>query len=336
MDPGCDVDVMTLLEHQVDAVRARNRAYEREILNREQSTLYLTCFDQAMVLSSRLGFIFSDNVVPNPPPANTVVFGPQPLAYPDWGATHTLAIDMDTVVSPILDGELTTPVTSPGPAQFNFLPKPSLPNALTTLVLTLKTLTAQIANFQQSGQDAANVAAYISLVTQINNLVNGFPSELWSNFHADLLAYNNLVSQLNAAITLVQQDRNNVIAPLLNTIHTDTMNPAMDCTKLDDAWDNYSKAQATAAQFYPPEGQYFTLSSYYTLQDIMQGTFPPGSPPTTDFTQELATSVDSSILQAALADLSGPLSQPGINNPIWPQPPTFSPTDVALDVIKQM
>ncbi len=84
LDPGCSPDVFTLLGHQADAVRARNRAYEREILNRQQSTLYLTCFDQALVLSSRLGYIFSDNVPADPPPENTIVFD-------DGGGGHKAA-----------------------------------------------------------------------------------------------------------------------------------------------------------------------------------------------------------------------------------------------------
>ena len=48
MDPGCDVKVMNLLVDQSNAIRARQRAYEREIFNREPSTLFLTCYDQAL------------------------------------------------------------------------------------------------------------------------------------------------------------------------------------------------------------------------------------------------------------------------------------------------
>ncbi|MBU6476016.1 MAG: hypothetical protein KGQ70_08625, partial [Alphaproteobacteria bacterium] len=37
LDPGCDPEMMTILTDQANAVRARDKAYEMEIISREPS-----------------------------------------------------------------------------------------------------------------------------------------------------------------------------------------------------------------------------------------------------------------------------------------------------------
>ena len=366
LDAGCDPAVMTLLQDQADAVRARNRAYEREIIDREQSTLYLTCFDQAMVLSSRLGYIFSDVIPgvdaahPAPPPANVIAFtagaggtvppgappGSGTVLYPDWGAQRTLAGDLNSVISPVLNGELSAPVAAP--AMFNFLPPLPNPNALETLNAALAGFINSI-NIFQTGVDAtdpvASESTYIALVSQIDTLVQGLPSALWTDLPADNTLYDTLTAKLTDMIKTIVDRRNaqmgTWLAGIKNAIMTANFNPP--CTRLDDMWDNYTQAQAQSAGFFPSEGTlYFPLTPYYTLAEILA--VPANQPyaaPANFFTRELQQTTDSAILAQALADLSGPLSQPQAGPPwpagtVWPAPPQFAPTDVALDIIKQM
>lgn len=188
LDPGCSPQMWGYMENQADAMRARNKAYEREILNRQPSTLYLTCFDQAMALSARLGFIFSDNVLANPPPANNVAFDAGPsgtippgagtwhnygsdntVAFAGWGARQSLAIDLDNVVTPEFNNWLDA--TAPGPALFNFLPQWNpANNQLTTLATALKAIMMQIQTFQGIGKgigapDAGGNAAMPVILT---------------------------------------------------------------------------------------------------------------------------------------------------------------------------
>lgn len=328
MDPGCNVDVMNLLVDQANAIRVRDRAYEREILNREESTLYLTCFDQALALSARLGYIFSDNINPDPPPANTVAFT-DPIAYPDWGATHSLAVDMDTVISPELDGYLGNKV--PAPANFNFLPPWTTPNALTQLVNTITPLLNNIKNFQ-AGQDKTNVDAYIAMVKQIEALVNSFPNIAWDKLGDAETQYGDLIKQLADLITKVDTDRKANMGNWLGQIQKAiTQTTTMDCTKMDDMWDTYN----ANSQFYPPEGTtYYPMTPYYSLMDFLNV---PASPPATqDFVQQLGFGNNPAILKQALNDLTkGPLAGPG-NSAIWPGLPVIVPGATALDIIQKM
>ena len=367
LDPGCSQEMMNVLQDQADAVRARNRAYEREILNREPSTLYLTCFDQAMVLSSRLGYIFSDNVPANPPPANTVVFtdgpngtvppgagaAPGTLAFPGWGARHLLALDLDTVVSPELDNELTN----------NFLPPwTQANNQLTQLVTTLQPIITQIINFQ-TGADANNETLYIALVMKIDALVNSFPTLALPALPAAEAKYTADIALLNALITTIESLRQTNMGKYLASLKEAVFDPTMPCTNMDDLWNGAKNfADPNTTDFIPPEGNYYPLSPYFTLADLLNNggqaaqpffvlapglvlpqkspvaaQVPPPNNATLDFYQELKT--DSPILNQALSDLSTqgapPFAAPG-NSTLWPLPPVFTPGSNALAIIKQM
>jgi len=348
MDPGCSVDVMKLLINQANAVRSRNRAYAREILNRQESTLYLTCFDQAMVLSAKLGFMFSDNVIGNPPPANTVVFT-EALAYPDWGATHQLAVDIDKVVSPFLDDFL----------QNNFLPPWSnANNRISALADNIKTWLDEIKQFQddeKNGPPPNLVAQYLKRVKDIEDLVNSFPNMAWDELPDGLQQYNDLIDGLEQLIQDIRDQRQNGnsehplgVGELLDRIKNAIMNTQMNCTRLDDIWNKRN----AASQFYPPEGQdYYPLTPYFTMEELLNWSntatpftwnatltlpCPPTGPATDEWCAEFATTTqDRNVLQQALDDLMGPLSKPG-QSPIWPDPPIIWPGATEEDIINLM
>lgn len=296
LDPGCSPTMWSYMEDQADAMRARNKAYEREILNRQPSTLYLTCFDQAMALSARLGFIFSDNVMPNPPPANTVVFddgsdGIKPpgadaasgtVAFPGWGAQQSLAIDLYNVVNPEFDNWLDA--TAPSPAGlFNFLPQwvpgpanNQANNQLTKMVMTpstgLAAIITQIQNFQ-NGPDADNGPVtsctnpppppphadekdYIALVMDINDLIKSFPTITLTDLPTALDKYTTLTGWLDCLVKAIETNRDKVMAPLLAQLKTDVMNVTMGCTRMDDMWNTLD----SAFDQNPPPG---TLGAFY-------------------------------------------------------------------------
>ncbi len=363
LDPGCDPQMMQMLTDQANAVRSRDKAYEMEIISREPSTLYLTCFDQAMALSARLGYIFSDNVTPNPPPPNTLAFK-DALLYPDWGATHSLAVDLDNVVTPILDqwlGNTPTAVPDPGsgaggsniaptnPAVQNFYPNWTTPNALSNMTQDIRTQISNIQSQQSSLQ--TQVTNYNNLVVQIDNLVNSFPSLSWSTLPDNLTTYNTDISNLNSMISSIQSSENSTIGPLLSNIKNDVFNAKMMCTNLDDVWNgagNFANPSNSATSFYSPEGPYNTLTPFYSMADLLnynEGastmTTPLKVPPnntgvaTFYFNTELTRNTDNGLLQTALNDLIGPLSKPGYST-LWPAPPTLPSYFQTQDVINQM
>ncbi len=251
-----------------------------------------------------------------------------------------LALDLNTVVSPMFDNWLDAVV--PAPALFNFLPQ-WMPgnNQMTQLAATLQAVMAQIAAFQAvpNGPDTINVTAWIALVAQINKLVDSFPTLAWAALGPAVKLYDTLVAQLDALLKKIDADRLAVMGPLLAELKADVMKTTMACTRLDDLWDKLDPAfdqnppPGTLGAFYPPEGNYYPLSPYYPLADILN--VPPSPPATPDFVAELKNTTDSAVLAQALADLTGPLSQAGVS-PVWPAPPVFAPNADANAIIQQM
>ena len=341
MDPGCSPEMWGYLKDQANATRARNKAYEREILHRQQSTLYLTCFDQAMALSARLGMIFSDDIYPNPPPANTLVF-PTP-AYPDWGAARpTLAMDLNTVVNPEFDNWLSHPVAPP--ALFNFLPQwlettPALlDNKLTPLAIAQQAIIGGIVGFQAG--DAAMSAQYNAMVVAINSLVQMLPTMPLESLPPADTQYMVMMTELQTLVAGIETTRG-AMNPFISALATVLADFKPNCTRIDDVWDKLDPGYVTtdAGVFYPPEGKYYPFTPYYTLKDFLTNN-PPQSPPATpDFVQELSNATDSAALSQALADLQDPLSTVG-KTTLWPAPPTFNQKQqedyTAADVIEQM
>ncbi len=64
LDPRCDSDIWDIQNTYSQAMLIRDTALAAEMLPQNDSTLAMTCFDQAMVTSARAGRIFSDQVTP--------------------------------------------------------------------------------------------------------------------------------------------------------------------------------------------------------------------------------------------------------------------------------
>lgn len=332
LDPGCSPDVMKLLQSQADAIRARNRAYAMETLQRDNSTLYLTCFDQTMALGSRLGLIFSDRAPADARPANTVVWTGD-ILYPDWGLKHLLAVDLNTVVTPALDNQLK-----------NFNPDPVVPNVLTNLVKnTLQPFLDQIQVFLEAEKQSPVVPPATISVTEvieaykyIESVVNSYPSVTFAELPEKLLQYTGagVAFGVYGPENVALKSRQPYLQPILDKIKDALLNTKYSaCTRLDDLW-NDPGDKVTTTHYYPPEGKYYALSPYFSLQEILDV---PASPPATaEFVKELNNATDSAILSQALADLTGPLSKPGNGNPVWPAAPTIPAIYGTKDVIEAM
>jgi hypothetical protein len=331
LDPGCSSEMWGYLQDQADATRARNRAYERELLHRQQSTLYLTCFDQAMAVSAKLGAIFSDPVPGSIPPANTLAFTdgasgqpvpgaqtPGTVAYPDAGVLEpTLAMDLGTVVNPEFDNWLSASAPQPAPAagasnptMFNFLPPwDPTKNQLTILDTALAAIETALKLAFTTAQ-ATEEGTYTGLVMQINTLVQSMPTTQIEALPGDLTTYSQDIAQLTAAATAISTalaGGDSGVASLTGLTQAFTLN----CTRVDDLWDTVDPTYdpTKPGVFYPPEGQFFNFSPYYPLKDFLGApgttTAQAGSSPgaTPDFLQELGNTTDSAILKQALNDI---------------------------------
>lgn len=322
LEPGCAPEMMTVLQRHSDAVRVRNRAYEREILYRNESVLALTCFDQALRLSSRLGYIFSDNVPSAPPPPYDAVFGPS--SYPRWGAVDFLSGDLYGVLSLALDAHMGN---FPGS---DWLSVP--PNLLTDFFMT--SVVPQIGTII-AAQDAAagNIATINALIGTIDGLV-------WS------LAYIPTAS-VPGVITSIATERANIaaaeaavaaaygpIAGALAAVRAATMGPAtnMVCTRMADLWTTGNPAVSYALI----DPGYVVGTPYFDLRQVFSATT-PGALPT--FAAELANATNAPILAAALAQMSTMFPGPaGALPTVWQNisPAIFVPWPTTATVIGAM
>jgi len=334
LDPGCSTEMWGYLQDQANATRARNRAYERELLHRQQSTLYLTCFDQAMAVSAKLGAIFSDPIPGTIPPANTLAFNagasglpvpgavtPGTVAYPDAGILEpTLAMDLGTVVNPEFDNWLSQSAPQPAPASgasnptmFNFLPPwDPTKNQLTILDTALAAIETALKLAFTTAQ-ATEEGTYTGLVMQINQLVQAMPTTQLEALPGDLTTYSTDIGQLTAAATAISTalaGGDSGVSSLTGLTAAFTLN----CTRFDDIWDTVDPTYDTTkvGAFYPPEGQFFAFTPYYPLKDFLgaPGTTPAQTSPTAnpggatpDFLQELGNTTDSAVLKQALSDM---------------------------------
>lgn len=344
LDPGCSPDVMDLMQTQADAVRARNRAYAMEIINRDNSTLYLTCFDRAVAFSARLGYIFSEKVQAGPAPVTDVVWSGD-VEYPDWGATHSIVLDFDKVITPELDNQLK-----------NFYPDMPPKNQITLLAEAITPLIQRIKDFQEAEKQPSPVPApaeysvkdWNDAIHTVNDHINSFPTIPWADLPAAMDAFETGWDWTVGGAALIAASRARILQPILDDIKTRIEDVNMNsCTRLDDVWNDpdmkagdpatapfQPTADRSLTHFYPPEGRYYILSPYFTLADVVA---PPSSPPASrDFRKELDNVSDSAVLSQALADLSGPLSRPGVGNTVWPDAPYMRPSISTAEVIDNM
>lgn len=94
----CDPGIRDAMENHAEAMRARDKSYAMQNMPRNDPSLGMSCFDQAMGLTGKLGNIFSDvHVIPatfNP----TIAVGLGEYLT-TLGATVPLISDIDSVVT---------------------------------------------------------------------------------------------------------------------------------------------------------------------------------------------------------------------------------------------
>jgi len=374
----CDPDYRLILEHQADAVRVRNRAYEVELITTNESTLKLTCYDQAMRLTTRLGYVFSDVIPPSPPVYNAVVFA-WTLAYSGWGSQQLMAKRLNTVMNSSTGGYLgmydrwlsnfPPDIIVPSPFPLNALA------ALVTAGTVIQDAIRDIIDYQNPTDK--NMASQVTVYTQqINKLIAGIPKVAASSLGAYIANIWDIIKLRDAQIKLIDTTRNDVMPPLLARIKNTIMGSAtaMDCTRMDDYWENGNPASNFAppsptrcgmpvcesvcvsnttmccewgpAPFCPPNPDvppkdYFGGTPYYKLEDLFNRVLPGAS---MAFLEQVTSSppavfpvaVNGAILDQAAKDLMV-LKEPGILK-TWPETPlvVFAPKATVRQIVDEM
>ena len=328
--PGCNQQIMDIQVRHSDAIRTRDKAYERQILKHSDPTQGLTCFDQALKLTGRLGHIFSD-LTPTPPiladsgvdrtfePTWPNVDNPYPygVVYPDWGVYSLLPLYLNTNLSPIVIQNLRNFVFYIGVPMF-------------TDVLTSMIPPAVIPVVDSGGDPLTNV-----LVLQAEAI--------------DLLLSPGVDVPLAIILAIVQPPLPDPMPPMpaaqagtidgiLAMIWSEIMGIApfwtMDCTMIETLWNDNLPGEDTVVSV---EGHGIEEGSpYVNLKDFLGGVGIVTPPFGLDFVSELTNVTDVAMLENALLDLADLLA-PGVGDILsWPTVPTFPPGTPTAAIIGAM
>lgn len=319
--PGCDCEgIWEVQKNHADAMRVRDRAYERQIIKRNDSTLGLTCFDQAMRVTSRLGHIFSDNVPVPPLPANTSVFTP-PLEYPHWGVENLLADELHTVITPVL-GEV---LNDFGGSLFGNI----IAEAMGTLMDTASGFIGQI--LDEVGGTVDQITEIMELVDQIASLMDALGVVPPEGVVAAIAIIDGLKATLDGLIsgltTILSTAINFIVGQLWSFLMSGVND--MDCHRIEELWNSAGIGGGIKSI----EGTGLELGTpYFDFNTLLSGGPADGG---TDFIQEIGNATNSGILSLALTDLTTKLIPGGM--PSYPaSPPAFPLTATVDDIIGAM
>lgn len=327
-DPRSDPVICQAMEDQADAVRVRDRAIVGGIITRPEPTAGLTCMDQAMGVTGRLGNIFSDRHDDAVPPANTVVFTPE-LAYPDWGSGDFLLNNLNTAITPMLTSHLggnfggvigavigTTAISS------NFT------NMVSGITGTIDDIGGQINGF--SGQINGILNAINTIQTLARALNLPLPSPVIVGAVAALEAAQRVADQLMGAL---QRAMNAAIQPLIGQVMGQIMSPAadMDCNNIDRLW-NGAEDQPGMRSIAGSGAS--TNTPFMSMSALLNGSNLSGVGG--GMMTQLQTGANMDILQRALNNvMDGAVSEPG-RAPSWRTVPLIPVGSSARDVVEQM
>lgn len=327
-DARVDQVICKTLEDQGDAVQVRDRGLQGGILIPPEPTAGLSCMDQAMGVTGRLGNIFSDRHDDSVPAANTVVFTP-PLAYPDWGAGDFLLKNLSNAVTPMLAEHLG--------GNFNGV----LGAVIGTTVISSK-FTGLISNITGTIDEiASKINSFSSQINSILSAINTIqtlakalnlpmPSPVIIGAVAALEAAQRVADQLMSAL---QKAMNAAVQPLIGQVMGEIMSPAtdMDCPNMDRLWNGSEEApglHSIAGDGPTPNTPFLpivTLSSGSGLTGVSGG-----------MVSQLQTGANMDILERAFYNVTeGALSRPGIA-PSWRSAPVIPVNASPGDVVLQM
>ena len=328
--PGCNQQIMDIQVRHSNAIRTRDKAYERQILKHSDPTQGLTCFDQALKLTGRLGQIFSD-LTPTPPiladsgvgrtfePTWPNVLNPYPhgVVYPDWGVYSLLPLYLDTNLSPIVIQNLRNFVF--------YIGVPTFTDVLTSMIPP-----AVIPAVDPAGDPLLNVL--VLHAAAINLLLHpGVDVPL-----AIILAI--VKPALPALMPPMPAAQAAAIDGILAVIWSEIMGIApfwtMNCNMIEILWNDNLPGAGTVVSV---EGHGIEEGApYVNLKDFLGGVGIVAPPFGLDFVSELTNVTDVAMLANALADLVSLLA-PGMGGILsWPTVPAFPPGTPTAAIIAAM
>lgn len=343
-DPRCDESMRQALEDNARVMQVRDAAMAHEIITPPEPSAGLTCMDQAVGVTGRLGNIFSDRHDDPVPPANTVVFTP-PLAYPDWGAGDFLVTQLNSSIMPMLGSHLGNNFAGTVSA---LLGATTISSKVTDLIGkvtgTINDIASKINGFSGQINGIMNAINTIQTIAKALNLP--LPSPVIIGTVAALEAAQKVADQLMKAL---QSAMNAAIQPLIGQVMGEIMAPAqdIDCQNISKLWTGEASSSASSSSSSSGTGtgtgtgkiQSITGAGpnmgapFVSLGQITSGSFGNGG---VGYMSQLQSGENMDILDRALNNLTGgALSGPGAM-PSWKPAPNLGPNVRMQDVLSAM
>jgi hypothetical protein len=342
--PGCDcANVLPVMQNQAEAKRLEAKAHARQVIKQNDNSVGMTCFDRAMMLTARLGGIFSD-VAPSGliPSASESIFGAS--SFPDYGASTKLVRGLDAVVSPTMQGHVS-----------NFTD--SLSHALGATVAGY--LNAFVGSFITDFLDSlsgpiGDLGGYVSQLNSYYQMLQSamgllglaMPSVVFTAVATINAAWNLINALISGAVAMITNVINGLVNSIVSMI-SDAMNgllaamtPDGECSRIAKLWGNGNMPDLGIFPDWRSliGGGIERGTPYFTMYEMLTGAIPnTAGTPGIHLMQELMNASNSSIITNALNDLlpGGALSGPGAL-PSWKTPPLIPVSATVDDIVSQM
>ncbi|MFN7114488.1 MAG: hypothetical protein ACK4PK_09060 [Alphaproteobacteria bacterium] len=331
--PGCPQEACEAAQNHAQAKQVESKAHTSEIMPLNDNSPGMTCFDNAMGLTSRLGSIFSDvNPTGIIPVANSSVFGTS--SFPDFGSATKLMRGLDAVVNPTIQAHAS-----------NFADSLSSALGATVLGFMNEFFNSTIQPIIDSiNGPLATLNGYVGTMNGYVTAVQGamtavglaFPGTITALVAALNAAWNTINSFISGAVAMITNAINvivNAITSAINSVVTSLLSAATPegaCSRIAQLWGNdeppgFRSLIGSAIERGTP---YFTMFQMLSA-DIPSSLGPPGI----RLMQEIFNTSNATIVTNALNDLlpGGVLSGPG-TSPWWPARPTFAPGATTEDI----
>jgi len=336
--PGCDCDnVLPIMQNRAESKRVEAKAEARELIKQNDNSVGMTCFDRALMLTARLGGIFSDvSSMPSLPISNTSVFGTS--SFPDFGASTKLVRGLDAVVSPVMQGHVTNFADSIShmlgatvAGYLNGFVNSAINSFLSSIAGPMGDLAGYVSDINSyyntlvSAMDLLGLAMPTAVITAVATI-----NAAWS-------LINSMISGAVAAVTSAINSLVNSIVTMINSAVSSLMaaaTPDGECSRIAQLWGNDYTPPGFLDEFQSLMGAAIEKGMpYFTLYEMLNNSI-SGSPGN-DLIQEITNATNSTFISNALSDLTGGLNGPG-GMPSWKTFSVIPISDTVDDVIGQM
>jgi hypothetical protein len=352
--PGCDCPpntngdgtfdgVLGAQEAYGDAERMRDKGEAQEVIKQNDNGPGMTCFDQALGVTAKLGNIFSDKVPANMPAEVRAVYGNSQYSAADI-ITPTLAENLKKV--------MTGPDGNNGLLQkhtANFIASKSAAFGAVAPLSYMSTLTGSMQTQVNTILDNAGITGTLTnFQASLNALDNFWDSDIVSAISGLATAFGltqivNTINSINTTLGNIDNTLNSIRAALSgainlilgsvfqNILNQDNMSDGSGaCDRISKLWGGIAGTFDKAITGVGNDKG----APYFTIKEMIDNTLPPGMGD--DIVQALLT--DEAVANRLRDALDvGALAGPG-QSPTWPDVPpvVFNPNASLQDIIDAM